>query len=66
LNALSFSIGDGARYSLQNQTLRAMEINMVVEHDLKQWFSSSFSVGGEKNGDAPIVLILTVMFKKKL
>jgi hypothetical protein len=25
-----------------------MEINVVVEHDAKQWFSSSFSLGGEK------------------
>jgi hypothetical protein len=60
LNDPSLGVGDAARHSLQNQTLRRMEINLVVEHDAKQWFGSSFRVRVLKICGAHRVLNLTV------
>ena len=37
-----------------------MQIDVVVEYDVKQWFCAYFLRVGFKNGDAHRVLILTV------
>jgi hypothetical protein len=38
-----------------------MQIDLVVEYGIKQWFCSFFLVRGRRNCDAHRVLILTVI-----